>query len=275
MSELFNVSTDYLLKDDVENEVNLQKESIDNSSKIGYRKVSMEEAVDFLKMREKNAFRVAMGVALSILSPAALIILLGFTKSETGVSVAVGIAILFILIAISTIFFIIAGSEGKQFKYMTNERIETAYGVRGMVKEKEKDFMPKYTFGFAAGIAICLVSPLPTVMASLLSTDGFLLLAICSSVLILFALGMYLVVKFSMIKESYSVVLREDEFSDIGSAARKKAEAYAPVYWSFITLIYLGYSFYTFNWGLSCIIWVLAGIIWGGISAMLRAKNSN
>lgn len=230
MSELFNVSTDYLLKDDVENEVNLQKESIDNSSKIGYRKVSMEEAVEYMNLRENNAFKIALGVALAILSPAALLLLLAFLGTQNRIGVIIGIFALFIMVSIAIVLFINAENEGKPFDYMANDRIETAYGVRGMVKEKEKEFASKYSMGFALGIVICILSPFPTIAGSLLSNDNSILLILCSTILIFVAIGMFLVIKFSIIKETYSILLKEGEYSDEEREVGKKLEKYAPIY---------------------------------------------
>ena len=74
LSELFGVSTDYLLKDNLE-----QAEPAQESAEEGTapRTVSMEEANAFLNTKEENSRRVALGAMLCILSPVALILLGG------------------------------------------------------------------------------------------------------------------------------------------------------------------------------------------------------
>jgi transcriptional regulator with XRE-family HTH domain len=73
LSELFGVSTDYLLKDNLEQAEPTQGNDEVNSS----RTVSMEEANAFLATKEENSRRVALAVMLCILSPVALILLGG------------------------------------------------------------------------------------------------------------------------------------------------------------------------------------------------------
>ena len=77
MSSLFGVSTDYLLKDELEE---VQVEDIPEQSQL--RRVSMEEASSFLAVKDSTAVPVASATALCILSPVCLLLLGG--AAETG-----------------------------------------------------------------------------------------------------------------------------------------------------------------------------------------------
>ena len=63
MSGLFGVSTDYLLKDEMEE---LQPSATDNSGIDGLT-ISMEEAVRFMDIKEKSSSKSAFAVALFII----------------------------------------------------------------------------------------------------------------------------------------------------------------------------------------------------------------
>ena len=72
MSRIFEVSTDYLLKDDsseVVYEENFTEESI--------RVFSLEEAQDYMSLVKRMGNRISFGVMLCILSPITLILLIG------------------------------------------------------------------------------------------------------------------------------------------------------------------------------------------------------
>lgn len=89
LSEIFEVSTDYLLKDDMTEEWQESKAQlaverpVTESRAAGHhpteemqgRYVSMEEAEEFLTMKEGTAGRIAAGVCLCIWSPVGLILL--------------------------------------------------------------------------------------------------------------------------------------------------------------------------------------------------------
>ena len=69
LSELFGVTTDYLLKD----EITVEESSSCISEDI--RRISSEEANNYLEERRKSSYRIAIAAFLCILSPIALIIL--------------------------------------------------------------------------------------------------------------------------------------------------------------------------------------------------------
>ena len=78
LSDLFGVSTDYLLKDSMEAAEPVPAEEAENE---GTTFVSMEEANAFLAYKAESAPKIALGVLLCILSPIALLLLGGAQDS--------------------------------------------------------------------------------------------------------------------------------------------------------------------------------------------------
>ena len=75
MAELFGVSTDYLLKDEIEDLPAPVEDSVSVDSEGEFvRKVSLEEAHSYLSAVEQSAGQISVGVMLCILSPIFLII---------------------------------------------------------------------------------------------------------------------------------------------------------------------------------------------------------
>ena len=80
LSELFEVSTDYLLKDEIE-----EAEHINPSNDMpSLKRVSMEEANAFLSVKSKTAKTIACAAFLCILSPITLLILGAISESTSG-----------------------------------------------------------------------------------------------------------------------------------------------------------------------------------------------
>lgn len=72
-----------------------------------------------------------------------------------------------------------------------------------------------------------------------------------------------------MVKESYNVLLQEGDYAN--KKANKQVEKIAQIYWSVAAAIYLIWSFVTFNWGITWIIWPIAGVLFGVVSAIINA----
>ena len=159
LSELFGVSTDYLLKDELEQTVESQETTPDSL----IRTVSMEEANAFLKTKEENARRVALAVMLCILSPAALILLGGAREagminwSDNTVG-GVGLIILILMVLPAVGLFVASWQRISRFEYLEKEPVETLYGVTGMVRERKEKFQPVHSRHMILGILLCIAS---------------------------------------------------------------------------------------------------------------------
>lgn len=71
LSKLFHVSTDYLLKDEIEETVIPEEEEEEQEN---VRSVTLEEANSFMELSRQLAGKIALGVFFCIISPICLII---------------------------------------------------------------------------------------------------------------------------------------------------------------------------------------------------------
>ena len=77
LSKIFSVSTDFLLKDEIE----MQDPIEDNINyETNTKKVSLNEANDYIKIVHNNSLKIALGVFLCIISPISLVLLAGLSE---------------------------------------------------------------------------------------------------------------------------------------------------------------------------------------------------
>ena len=277
LSELFGVSTDYLLKDDMEREELIQVGTADEN----VRMVSMEEANAFLNIRAGNAVRVAVGVMLCILSPIALIMLGG--ASATGKlaltdyqATGIGLTVLLLMVGGAVAIFITSSIRANRFEYLEKEPIETLYGVSGMVRERKNKFQPVYTSQLTTGIVLCVLSAIPLFISMLFSKEEFVYVISVCALLAIAAVGVLLIVRSSMIWGSFQMLLEEGDYSREAKAETKKYGWIATSYWMLVTAGYLAWSFITGNWDRTWIVWPVAAVAYAAvyeIAKALRRKN--
>ena len=161
LSELFGVSTDYLLKDSLEAPEPLAApEDVDSE---GATFVSMEEANAFLNYKTESASRLALGVLLCILSPIALILLCGAQESgrlpltEMQASM-IGLIVLLLMVAGAVLLFVLTGMRGSKYEYLEKDALDTAYGVSGMVRERMGREENDHTRRIAIGVVLCVLA---------------------------------------------------------------------------------------------------------------------
>lgn len=273
LSELFGVSTDYLLKDEIE-----EAEHIDSSDDTpSLRRVSMEEANAFLSVKLRTAKTIAYAAFLCIVSPIALLILGAISESTVGVlneniAGGIGMIVLIILVAIAAVMFISSGSKTAPFAYLEKEKFETEYGVSGMVKERKAQYKDLHTKHNIVGTCLCVTALIPLFIGAIINDDSDLFLIIMLSLSFLIAgVGVICFIKTGIIWASYEKLLQEGEYSKENKEKPSLSSAIYTAYWVIAAAVYLGYSQSSNNWGQSWIIWVVAGVIFPAVIAITNA----
>lgn len=273
LSELFGVSTDYLLKDEIE-----EAEHIDSSDDTpSLRRVSMEEANAFLSVKLRTAKTIAYAAFLCIVSPIVLLILGAISESTVGVlneniAGGIGMIVLIILVAIAAVMFISSGSKTAPFAYLEKEKFETEYGVSGMVKERKAQYKDLHTKHNIAGACLCVTALIPLFVGAIIDADNDLFLTIMLSLSFLIAgVGVICFIKTGIIWASYEKLLQEGEYSKENKEKPSLSSAIYTAYWVIAAAVYLGYSLSSNNWGQSWIIWVVAGVIFPAVIAITNA----
>ena len=277
MSDLFGVTTDYLLKDGME----LPATETLPEEDSGAHAVSMEEASAFLAYKNMSAGRVALGAMLCVLSPM-MFLVLGPLHAE-GVlyisdSAAAGITLinLLLFIGIAVALILTARLKGQPYEYLMKEKIDTAYGVDGMVKERREKYRGTYSVHLVTGVLLCVFSVLPVILSLSFYLDNFVIYCLSFGLTLLFvAAGILLIVHAGIVWGGFQVLLQEGKYTVEWKAASKRYHVISVIYWGSVTAIYLAISFLTKAWDKSWIVWVVAGIAYNVAMAVARMLSKN
>ena len=262
MSELFGVTTDYLLKDEIE------EEPLNEYTETNTIKVSMEEANQYLDMKSKGSRIVANATSLCILSPVPLIVL--GTMTEDHILIGFSLVLLLVLVAIAVYLFVNYGLRESHMQHLEKEIFETEYGVSGMVRERRDKYEPTFTRNIAIGVVLCILSVIPTIMAGVMEVEDYMSGISVGLLLIIVSIGVNILIRAGMIKSSYDTLLQEGEYTIEEKHLKKKTGAFSGAYWCLMVAIYLGWSFWTNNWKFTWIIWPVAGVLYAAVLGMVK-----
>lgn len=262
MSELFGVTTDYLLKDEIE------EDRLNEYVETKTIKVSMEEANQYLDMKSRGSRIVGNATSLCILSPVPLIVLGTMTEDHT--LVGFGLVFLLMLVAIAVYLFVNYGLYESHMQHLEKESFETEYGVSGMVRERREQYEPTFTRNIAIGVVLCILSIIPTIMAGVMEVEDYMSGISVGLLLIIVSIGVNILIRPGMIKSSYDTLLQEGEYTIEEKHLKKKTDAFSGAYWCLIVAIYLGWSFWTNNWKFTWIIWPVAGVLYAAVLGMVK-----
>ena len=279
MSELFGVTTDYLLKDEIETLPDTESIPVDHGYQDEVRSVSMEEASAFLRHNEKAATSISTGVMLCILSPILLILCAGLSEAgkiamSEQVAAAGGVVVILIMVAIAVAMFIMMGMRGAKYSYLDNMNIDTEYGVSGMAKAKRDGYAEKHSRHLIVGIILCIVAVIPLLILGIShydnNTDILPIIGVCL-LLALVAIGVKMIVLTCIRRGGFDKLLEEGDYARLN----KKAGKYDEIFWGVALAVYLAWSFITMRWELTWIVWPIAGVLFGVYKAVMRAIMRN
>lgn len=271
LSEIFGVTTDSLLKDELDPEFLCGNEISDDTPDL--RKVTMEEASAFLKTNIRNAGRTALATLLFILSPILMIILA--VSGETGriplsedQGGEIGFVVMIVIAAIATAICIVINREMSPYEFLEKEAIETEYGVSGMVRKKMESREASHTKSIIVGTILCILSIVPLLAIQIIKGENDfydawgigMLFFIC-------AVGVYFIVKTAAEFNGYRKLLEEEDYSREKKYERQNKVNISAVYWLVVTAIFLllGFEGFAFDvgWKYAGLVWPIAGILYG------------
>lgn len=261
LSKIFGVTTDYLIKDEIEDPEFLDEDY--EESKM--RKVSMEMASDYLALKEISAKNLALGVSLCIISPILLVILSQAYESlllpvPENVVVGLSLTVLFLFIIAAVGIFVREGMTLKKYEFIESEAIDTDYGVDGMARDRMEKFHDSFVKNNIIGILLIVASVLPLFIGMIFSAEDMVMAISTAFLLALVALGVNFLLRANIPMSALKALLEEEDFTRASKKLKKKADPLISAYWILMVAIYLGYSFATNNWDRSWIIWPVAGV---------------
>ena len=274
MSEQFCVSTDYLLKDEVREIILPEGDGVPELS--GAYDLSLEEANDFMELTRRLAGRIAVAVALLILSPVCLIQLAAMaeyrvTSVTEGLAISVGLSALLILVAIGVGILISDGMKLSRYQHLEREELSLQYGVKGLVERRRQEDERGYRASVVAGVVLCILGVIPLLLSGALELSSYITASCVNLLLILVAIAVFLFVRFGSIWGSYQKILQEEEYTRERKQINRKLAWFPGVFWLVTTAVYLAFSFATNRWDFTWIVWPVAGVLFVAVYAILQA----
>lgn len=294
MSELFGVTTDYLLKDEIE-ENNIETrikveekgtEDTREAESSGLRTVTMREASEYLRLRREAAPKMAGATLLCVLSPVALLILSALSERpeislSENMAAGVGLCVLLILVTIAVVEFMSCYHKVKKYDYLENEAFQSETGVTEMIKQQKEEFQPAYNRMNITGAVLCILSVLPLFMSVSVQGPDILYVGMVCLLLIIVSFGCYAFVYAGTIENAMDKLLEEGDYSRKSKKKKSVRGTVSVVYWLVVTAIFLYYTFGpqgNFQPQYSWFIWAIAGVLYGALMTvwtLLEKRNNN
>lgn len=278
LGQIFDVSTDFLLKDELEAEPEMYNQEESRNQQGEYvKRVSLEEVRKYLSRVTDYIKMIRLGVAMCILSPIALMVLddgarAGVISLPENVAGGIGICVLLLLVSGAVALFIMGSMKMEEFEYLEREIIELEYGVAGILTEEKREKELRFRMYIVIGVILCILSPVFLIIADSMNASEMtetlmtaLMFGMVSGAVVLFITA-------AMTQGAYDRLMQAGDYTKKKKRENKKAEKVQRIYWLSVTTVYLLCSFISGRWDISWIIWPLAAV---GSSVVTAVINWN
>jgi len=275
LAKLFNVSTDFLLKDEIETVQHLTEETNSNLAQV-----SLEQALDFIKSKKEQAILTAKGVACFVCSAVPLFFLLALSNTPSialnkQVATVIGIIAIFLMIAAGVRLVINTNRFERRLAPIEKGKFELMYGVHSACAERLDNLIPSYNNKVSLAVTLFICSTIPLLLAVMLVGRADITLLMLAVLLFLVTLGLWIVIPAASEVEAYKHILNEGDKNRELTQSERNALKLAPFYWPLMIAIFLAWSLWTMNWGVTWIIWPVAAVLFAALVGLMGLMSKD
>lgn len=276
LSELFDVTTDYLLKEELtEEHANLDEDEL---KLIVPKAITNSQALDYLEAMKRFSKRIAFGVLLCILGAAFVVFFSGTADINTVLGseqfqMVFGLLLMFILVAVAVGIFITSSNKINEYDYISKSVVSIEKKTKENLIIEYRTFKKKYNVKMALSVVLLILGVVPLIVAAIYEASDYVLINLVVLLLVFAMISIFTLVKESLEDDGYKNLLNKGDNSKQSQKIKRKIESINGIYWPLIVAIYLGWSFYTHDWHITWIVWPIAGLVSSIIPEIIKLKN--
>ncbi len=225
--------------------------------------LSMQESKNYMKDKQKSGIMIGLGTFLCIVSPSGVIV------NENAV---LALVLLLVTIAVAVGIFICSGAVMGKWDYLKQQPCSIDFATAEFVHNERENYRMTHAVMNAVGVILCILCFVPLVVIEEFSrgivSDAFGVIIL----LVLVAIGVFLFIVAGTRSSGYDTLLKLNDINTMGGSFvssqsgqvrynNKTVAAVMSVFWPTVTCIYLIWSFLSYDWHFTWIVWVIAALI--------------
>ncbi len=238
-----------------------------------------EDVERYFKVTRESGRQVASGVALILFGVIMLILMQSIADIgifAENIAQAIGVGGLLLMVAIAVYMFIMAGIKTDKYENMETKLVNIDPYLRNRIKLQKDEYYPSFGRTIATGVFLILLGVILLVTVSILEIGGdFLPQLLVAGLLAMVASATALFITSGVKMGAYDKLLNEGDYSTQKKAEANYMQPIAGIYWLLVLGGYLAWSFLRNAWGISWIVWPIAGVLFGLISSIVSMARQN
>lgn len=244
--------------------------------------LSLDRARQYVDTVHRTQWMPAAGLAMFVLCAAPLLLLIAATAGPSsepaGWAIAAGLTAVLVMVALGVILMMVRDARLKDFEDLDEGEFTATPQVRRFAEELWDARRSRTLVAGAVAIVLWILCALPTILMALLGDEGSMvvLYGVCLT-LVMVAAGLVIMTGAGWSDSATSTLLQEADVEDDDPeySSNPVVRAIAAIYWPLMAAIYLAWSFLSGDWGITWVIWPVAGVLYAGLSSLSVALRQD
>lgn len=244
--------------------------------------VEKDEATAYVAAKRKHSIIMGIGIFLCINCVCGPIMASVFSEGAE----MWGVLAMFLMIAAGVVTIVYSNVMMRPYSKFFEVPSRLEYVADTYIREERERYVTSHALRLTAGILLCCLCWLPCMVAdAMFSSVALLSEGLAPVFLFVFVgIGVLLIVQTNSENNAYEDLLSLNYGSPMAREKRsnsrnvpdyknKTVDIIMHIFWPTVTCIYLTWSFLTFNWFISWIIWPIAGVIFSTLKTVFRDQE--
>lgn len=240
--------------------------------------LSTERAEEYVEAVRRGRWIPAVAIPLFVLSALPLLLLIAVGGEEpSGWALGAGLTALLVLVAVGVVLLVLQGSRIEEFEDIDEARFSPTPAVREIARDLRREHRRERTLATGAAIMLWILAAVPVILAGVLTESGSLapLYGVCAT-LAMVALGLWIMLRSAWSDTAAAALLQEEDEDDLAATSSSPGiRVVAAVYWPVAAAVYLAWSFLGGDWGITWVVWPIAGVLYAGLWSASAALDSS
>lgn len=244
-------------------------------------RLELERARAYVEAVHRSQWLPATALPLFVLCAVPLLLLIavtgGVSGGPTAWAVGIGITCVLVLVAAGVALLMVRDARLSDYEDIDEGEFTLTTPVRAYAQQVKREHRRSASVAGAVAVVLWILCALPTVLLALVARDGSPVpLYGVSLTLLMVALGLAITTRAGWSDTAAGELLQEDDKEESPQTSPNPAiRAVAAVYWPLVTAIYLGWSFISGAWGITWVVWPVAGVLYAGLFSLSNALRTD
>lgn len=240
-------------------------------------RLELDRARAYVQAVRDSQWLPAAGLALFVLCAVPLVLLIALTSDAQGGpatwALGTGIVSVLVLVCVGIVLLMLRDARLSDFKDIDDGDFTLTAAVRSYAEELRREHRRATTIAVAVAITLWILCAVPTILTGLAAgANSFVPLYGVSLTLAMVALGLAVMARAGWVDSATDNLLQEECADEaLQSSSHPAIRVIAAIYWPLITAIFLAWSFISGDWGITWVIWPVAGVLHAGLSGLNAA----